>query len=228
MRAIVLCGGLGTRLGPLTSQTPKPLLEVGNKPFVSHVLESLRLSGISSVCLAVSFHWQKLKFALGDSWQGMPISYSVETEPLGTGGAVRQAAMQMGCGEVFVANGDTLVATNLNGMREMASARKADCVLTLKHLSDTSRFGTVSLAGDGRITSFSEKTFGGSGFINAGLYWLGASVISRMPQGVFSLEKDFLAKDISSMAVYGFVSDGYFVDMGVPDDLARARRELAQ
>jgi len=227
MRAIVLCGGLGTRLGPLTRQTPKPLLEVCGKPFVGHVLESLRVSGVSSVCLAVSFHWQKLKSALGDSWQGMPLSYSVETEPLGTGGAVRQAAMQMGCGEVFVANGDTLVATNLNGMREMASARKADCVLTLKHLSDTSRFGTVILADDGRITSFSEKTLGGPGFINAGLYWLGEAVISRMPQGIFSLEKDFLSKDISSMAVYGFVSDGYFVDMGVPDDLARARRELA-
>lgn len=228
MRAIVLCGGLGTRLGPLTRQTPKPLLEVGNKPFIIHVLESLRVSGVSSVCLAVSFRWQKLKSALGDSWQGMPISYSVETEPLGTGGAVRQAVMQMGWGDVFVANGDTLVATNLVGMREMAIAHKADCVLTLKHLSDTSRFGAVGLADDGRITSYGEKAFGGPGYINAGLYWLREGTIASMPHGVFSFEKDFLSEDISSMTVFGFVTEGYFIDMGVPDDLERARRELAQ
>lgn len=227
MKAVVLCGGLGTRLGELTRETPKPLLEVGGKPFVAHVLEKLQAGGVTQACLAVSFQWQKLKSALGDSWNGLPLTYSVESEPMGTGGAVRQALQQMGWAEAFVANGDTLIDVDLGGMRNVATTNRADWVIALKRVDDAARFGRVNLGAGSRVASFSEKGLSGPGLINAGLYWLRAEALDHAPQGVFSLERDLMAAHVSKLAMYGLETSGYFIDMGIPEALIRARRDLA-
>ena len=226
VNAVVLCGGLGTRLGELTRETPKPLLEVGGKPLVAHVLEKLQAGGVTQACLAVSFQWQKLKYALGDSWNGLQLTYSVESEPMGTGGAVRQALQQMGWAEAFVANGDTLIDVDLGGMRNVATTNQADWVIALKLVDDAARFGRVNIGTGLRVTSFSEKGLPGPGLINAGLYWLRARVLEQAPLGVFSLERDLMAVSVSELAMYGFVTSGYFIDMGIPEDLERARRDL--
>ncbi|MFN9624329.1 MAG: nucleotidyltransferase family protein [Cyanobacteriota bacterium] len=226
MNAVILCGGLGTRLGSLTRETPKPLLEVAGKPFISHVLEQLHHSGVTRACLAVSFQWHKLKTVLGDSWQGFPLSYSVEAKPLGTGGAIRQAMLQMGWSEAIVANGDTLVDVDLKAMVSHSSLCSADIVLALKQVADTARFGRVNINSVTRVESFSEKGVAGPGLINAGVYWLRGSSLSQCPQDVFSFEHDLMAAQLAELQIYGKITEGYFIDMGIPEDLARARREL--
>ncbi|WVN42124.1 sugar phosphate nucleotidyltransferase [beta proteobacterium MWH-UniP1] len=227
MNSIVLCGGLGTRLGGLTRTTPKPLLEVAGKPFISHVLEKLRAAGVTYVCLAVGFQWEKIRAALGDSWAGLSLSYSVESKPLGTGGAVRKALQSMCWSEAFVVNGDTLVDVELLAMRNLALSRDADLVIALKNVEETARYGRVNLLQSSRIASFSEKGLSDPGLINAGLYWLKAEALNCFQGEVFSLERDIMASHVHDLSIYGFVTPGYFIDMGIPEDLERARRELS-
>lgn len=227
MKAVILCGGLGTRLGSLTKDTPKPLLEVAGKPFIAHVLERLHSNGVTHACLAVSFQWQKLCVALGDHWNGLPLSYSVEDKPLGTGGAIRQALTSMGWPEALIANGDTLVEINLEQMQSLAHHVHADVVLALKHVSDTARYGRVNLLATGKVTSFSEKGLAGPGLINAGLFWIRAEFLTPITHAVFSFEQDAMMANLSGHSIYGLQTDGYFIDMGIPADLERARKDLA-
>jgi D-glycero-alpha-D-manno-heptose 1-phosphate guanylyltransferase len=227
MKAVVLCGGLGTRLGALTRATPKPLIDVAGKPFINYVLDQLAASGTTEVVLAVSFQWQKLRDSLGESWQGVPLHYSVEPEPLGTGGAVRHAMNQMGWVEAIVANGDTLLKMDSRILRDTANHFSADIVMALKWIDDVSRYGSVSLGPGSRVIAFEEKGQSGEGLVNAGLYWIKASVFDRAPDGVFSLERDLMAEHVTKLAMYGVETSGYFVDMGIPEDLERARREMS-
>jgi D-glycero-alpha-D-manno-heptose 1-phosphate guanylyltransferase len=227
MRVVVLCGGLGTRLGKLTHKFPKPLLEVAEKPFIIHILEQLQRRCVTHVCLAAGFQWEKIRAVLGHSWSGISLSYSVESKPLGTGGAVRKALQSMCWPEAFVVNGDTLVDVDLLAMRELAVNRKADLVVTLKNVEETARFGRVDLLPSSRIGSFSEKGFTGPGLINAGLYWLKTDALNCFHGEAFSLERDIMASHIQDLFIYGFVTSGYFIDMGIPEDLERARLELS-
>lgn len=227
MNAIVLCGGLGTRLGELTRDTPKPLLDVAGQPFVTHVLERLQGNGVTHACLAVSFQWHKLRAALGDHWNGLPLSYSVEDKPLGTGGAIREALKTMGWPEALIANGDTLVEADLRQMHAFGQRAEADVVLILKQVPDTARYGRVNLLPSGRVRSFSEKGVGGPGLINAGLFWLRAEILTAIPHAVFSIEQDVMMAHLQEHAIYGLTTDGYFIDMGIPEDLERARQDLA-
>lgn len=227
MNSVVLCGGLGTRLGELTRDTPKPLLEVGGKPFVTHVLERLQSSGVTHACLAVGFQWQKLQATLGDNWNGLPLSYSVEEEPLGTGGAIRHALTSMVWSEALIANGDTLVEADLGQMQALAHQVDADVVLVLKHVQDTARYGRVNLHTTGKVASFSEKGVAGPGLINAGLFWIRSDLLTPIPKAVFSFEQDVLMAIRQEHAIYGLRTDGYFIDMGIPADLERARQDLA-
>ncbi len=226
MKAVVLCGGLGTRLGELTRETPKPLLEVAGRPFVTHVLEQLQKEGVTHACLAVSFQWQKLKAALGECWNGLPLSYSVEKKPLGTGGAIRQALTTMGWPEAVIANGDTLVEASLERMHELAQQVGADVVLALKQVQDTARYGRVNLLPSSRVSSFSEKGISGPGLINAGLFWIRADLLASIPQQVFSFEQDLMMANLKELAIYAISTDGYFIDMGIPEDLAKACQDL--
>jgi D-glycero-alpha-D-manno-heptose 1-phosphate guanylyltransferase len=228
MKAVVLCGGLGTRLGELTRETPKPLLNVAGKPFVAHVLEELQNGGVSHACLAVSFQWQKLKAALGDRWNGLPLSYSVEEEPLGTGGAIRKALTSFNWPEALIANGDTLVEANLQHMHDLACRLNADVVLALKHVADTARYGRINLLPNSKVASFSEKGLTGPGLINAGLFWIRADILATIPQTVFSFEQDFMMARLQEFSIYGLPTDGYFIDMGIPEDLAKACRDLEE
>jgi D-glycero-alpha-D-manno-heptose 1-phosphate guanylyltransferase len=226
MRAVVLCGGFGKRLGELTREVPKPLLEVGGKPFVGYVLDRLMAGGVTQACLAVSFQWQKFRPVLGDQWNDLRLSYSVESDPLGTGGAVRQALLQMAWPDALIVNGDTLVDVNLYEIQKMAHTRRADAIVALKPVDASARFGKVTVGRDLRIHSFSEKSFLGPGLINAGVYWLRAQALDRVRGRVFSLEREFIANHVKDLNIYGLITSGYFVDMGIPEDLERVRREF--
>lgn len=226
MKVIVLCGGLGARLGDLTRDTPKPLITVAGRPFLAHVLDQLVVAPIDEIVMAVSFQWQKVRAAIGDSWCGVEVSYSIEQQPLGTGGAIKQAMWQAGVTEALVANGDTLLKMDAGDLLRFAHEHRADIAIALKATEDTARFGKVSIDTSGRIIAFEEIGQCARGLINTGVYYVEDSVFAPIDAVAFSFEKDVLARHHAALAMYGMRTDAYFIDMGVPEDLARARLEL--
>jgi D-glycero-alpha-D-manno-heptose 1-phosphate guanylyltransferase len=227
LKAIVLCGGLGTRLGSLTRDMPKPLIEVAGQPFLTYVLDQLVTTPIDEIVMAVSYQWQKVQAMIGDEWRGVKVSYSIEQQPLGTGGAIKQALAQFHIPEAIVVNGDTLLKCDVGEFTRFAQDRQADICMALKTTTDTARFGKVNIDRYGRVISFEEKGRGSQGLINSGVYFVKAAVFSLVKATAFSFEKDILTLHLSRLAIYGMRTDAYFIDMGVPEDLARAQDELA-
>lgn len=227
MKAIVLCGGLGTRLGELTRELPKPLVEVAGRPFLEYVLNQLLAGGgIDEIVLAVSFHWEKIRHSIGDEWRGVKVSYSVEQVPLGTGGAIKQAMVQAGVEEAIVINGDTLLTFEASELAAFAHRRDAQIGIALVSVPDAGRYGRVLIDAGSRVIGFEEKGAKVPGMINAGMYYVKAGALECVDKEAFSLEQDLLKPLCPQLEIYGLTADAYFIDMGIPEDLARARAEL--
>jgi D-glycero-alpha-D-manno-heptose 1-phosphate guanylyltransferase len=227
VKSIVLAGGLGTRLAPVTSKLPKPMAPVGSRPFLEFLLDYLIEQGSEEAVLAVSYHWEMIQEHFGSVYRGMPLSYSVEDQPLGTGGAIRQALESLADDEVVVLNGDTLFRVDLKGMAGMHRSGGARLSIALKQVADSGRFGRVEVSADGLIASFLEKSAGGPGWINGGVYILNRSLLSDFPMPArFSFEQDLVEPNIDRIQPRAFQSDAYFIDMGVPEDYQRAQREI--
>lgn len=229
MKAIVLCGGLGTRLGALTREMPKPLIEVAGRPFLERVLDQLlRGGGIDEIVLAVSFHWEKIRAAIGHEWRGVKVSYSVEAVPLGTGGAIRQALEHTGATEAIVLNGDTLLKFEAHELATFAREHDAQIALALTSVPDAGRFGRVQIGTDHRVASFEEKGAPVPGSINAGMYYVRADAFADVGASAFSFEQDVMKAGLARVRIYGLQTQAWFIDMGIPADLERARQELAR
>jgi D-glycero-alpha-D-manno-heptose 1-phosphate guanylyltransferase len=226
--AVLLAGGRGTRLESVSGGLPKPLMLVGGRPFIEHVLDYLISAGCGQFVIAASYKWELLRDHLGSSYNGCALGWSIETIPLGTGGAIRQAFKIFDLTTAFVLNADTLFRVDLAAMERRQLASRAAVTVGLREVPDVARFGEVVVDEGGRIVLFSEKGRHGRGLINGGVYlidgrvWLG----SQLPEA-FSFERDFLQRCIETEALYGFQADGYFIDIGVPEDLERARRDLS-
>jgi len=226
MKAIVLSGGLGTRLGVLTRDCPKPILEVAGRPFLAYILDQLLLAKVDQIILSVGFNWEKIKDLIGDDWQGCPVNYSIETQPLGTGGAIQKAMREFKISEALVLNGDSFLKFDLTELYSFYQERSADIVLALKRVKNTARFGRVILDVDCRVLSFFEKQEGNSGLINTGIYYINSSIFSSNEIEKFSFENDFLSPSTASIKMYGLETKAYFIDMGIPEDLDRAQLEF--
>ena len=226
MKLIVLCGGLGTRLGPLTREMPKPMLQVAGRPFLAHVLDSIQLTEISGIVLAVGFQWQKISDYVGSHWNGIPIQYAVETRPLGTGGAIKNAMGFVDADEALIVNGDTLFAINLNSFIGFANERHSRVCIALRKVEDCSRYGRVTVGPNGEMLTFGEKGYKDAGLINGGVYYLHSHCLDGINAETFSFESDFLSLQQPGHSIYGMPFDDYFVDIGIPSDLQRAELEL--
>ena len=227
MKAIVLAGGLGTRLASITGKIPKPMAQIGSRPFLEYLLDYLVDQGVEQVVLAVSHKWETIRGHFGDAYRGMLLSYSVEEQPLGTGGAIRQALESIADDEVVVLNGDTLFRIDLEGMVNKHRNGGARLSIALKQVSDSGRFGRIEVSADGVITSFLEKSTGGPGWINGGIYMLNRDLFADFPMPArFSFEQDLVEPGIDRIQPRAFQSDAYFIDMGIPEDYERARREI--
>ena len=227
MKAIVLAGGLGTRLASITSEIPKPMALIGSRPFLEYLLDYLVEQGIEQVVLAVSHKWEVIRGHFGDTWRGMPVNYSVEEQPLGTGGAILQALESITDDEVVVLNGDTLFRIDLGGMVNIHRNGGARLSIALKQVADSGRFGRVEVSADGVITNFLEKSTGGPGWINGGIYMLNRDLFADfLIPARFSFEQDLVEPGIDRIQPRAFQSDAYFIDMGIPEDYERARREI--
>lgn len=228
LESIVLAGGLGTRLSSVVADRPKAMVEIGGRPFLELLLGRMARLSVGRVILATGHFHDQIEEHFGSRWKGQEICYSVETHPLGTGGALWKALDLATGDEVLVFNGDTYFEVDLPQLCEFHRDIGADVTLALKPMRNFSRYGTVQIK-DGRITGFREKAIVQEGLINGGVYFMNRPAIQRYPvPEKFSLETDFLEKRVSQIKLAGFVQDGYFIDIGVPEDYARAKRELPQ
>ena len=226
MECIVLSGGLGTRLRGVVGTLPKTLAPVAGRPFLGWLLDNLELCGFDHILLSLGYGSDAVEAFASQRASRAKIDCIVEREPLGTGGAVRLALAHAREEQVFVINGDTYFDLSFREMLEAHCESGAKATLALKPMRDFDRYGTVSLAEDGRtITAFHEKAPCAEGLINGGVYLLERDALTAMPEK-FSLERDWFEKQVDTAALAGFVSDGYFLDIGVPEDYERAQADF--
>jgi D-glycero-alpha-D-manno-heptose 1-phosphate guanylyltransferase len=227
IRAFVLCGGLGTRLRSVLSDRPKSMASVAGRPFLELILRQLHGQGIRKVILGTGYRAEQIEqyFQTGADL-GLSIEYSREAEPLGTGGAAKLAEKFLS-DPVVVVNGDSYVEWNLSEALALQAQRNAKAVIVLQAVPDVSRYGSVTIDDEGRITEFVEKRARtGSGLINAGVYLLQKEVLAELPAGrAISLEREVFPR-LLGRPIYGMVSRGIFIDIGIPQDLARAQTLL--
>ena len=225
MRAILLAGGMGTRLRSVVQDVPKPMAPVAGRPFLSHLLEYLERQGIDEAILSVGYLGQKIVDAYGDRHGGIAIRYAVEDTPLGTGGGLRKALSQVDRFPVFALNADTMVELDYRAMLRAHERASASLTVALRAVPDTGRYGHVVVEGD-RIVAFAAAGRGRAGLINAGVYLFGDDILAAEPAPAFSFERDFLEPRAGSLRPLAFQADGYFIDIGVPEDYRRAQTEL--
>ncbi|MBL7927627.1 MAG: nucleotidyltransferase family protein [Bacteroidia bacterium] len=219
--AIILAGGFGTRLRAVIEDVPKPMAPINQIPFLHYLLVFVKKNGISNVTLAVGYKHQNIIQYLGNKYLDIDITYAIETEPLGTGGAIKQALT--GFENTFVINGDTYFDVDLQHMYAKHLSNHADITLALKPMQNFSRYGAVELD-QNKIIAFHEKKQVDFGYINGGIYILNQKLFSRMQLPLkFSFETDVLQAHLKTLHLNGYVSDGYFIDIGIPEDYAKAQ-----
>ena len=231
--AILLVGGFGTRLMPLTKNTPKPMLTVAGVPVTEHQIAMAKAAGISEIVLATSYLSDVFipYFGDGSKW-GIKIKYAVEKEPLGTGGAIRNAAQLLDSNElVVILNGDVLSSHNLGEQIRQHEANDADVTLHLTEVQDARAFGCVPTDSNGRVTAFLEKMENPvTNQINAGCYVFNPRVVSTIPLNtVVSVERETFPELVASGAkVFGYVENAYWLDIGTPRALLKASIDIVQ
>lgn len=224
--ALILAGGTGSRLGPLTAALPKPLVEVAGAPFIDRLLWNLQRYGIERVVFSLGAHAERLVEHLRSlSMQGLQVTYRVEPEPLGTGGGLAFAGESLTDDEFLLLNGDTLFDFNYLDLALMRRQRHLPMALALRRVPDAQRYGAVTLVGE-LVVSFCEKALCGAGLVSGGVAVLATSLLGRLPSGPSSLELDLIPLLVGEGLVAGREYDGYFIDIGTPDALATARIEL--
>lgn len=225
MEAIVLAGGFGTRLRQVVPDLPKPMAPIAGRPFMELLLSTLARKGFTRIMLSLGFMAEKVIAHFGDRYLGMELVYEVESQPLGTGGAIRAALPHCLTDHVFIFNGDTYLDIEADQLEQLWQARRHPTIV-VREVSDTARFGRVEMH-DGAITAFLEKGMSGPGLINAGCYILPKHALDEFSLGQpFSIETEFFIKQLQQIRFDGFITHGRFLDIGVPDDYALAQTEL--
>ena len=232
VQAVILAGGQGTRLRPLTHARAKPVVPLLNRPFLAHQLALLRAHGIADVILACSYRVDDVRRALGDAEHlGVSLRYVVEEEPLGTGGGVRNAA-DLAAGTIFVLNGDILTDVDLSAMVRFHEAHGARATIFITRVADPHQYGLVEVDADGRVLRFREKPPADepvtTDTVNAGAYLLDATLLRRIPAGrVVSIEREFFPALIADrVPCYGWHAPAYWRDIGNPAAYREAQLDL--
>ncbi|HEA6928460.1 nucleotidyltransferase family protein [Campylobacter lari] len=213
MQAIVLAGGLGTRLKSVVQDLPKPMAPINGKPFLTFVLEYLKKQGITEVILSVSFKYELIQEYFEDEFDGIKIRYNIENELLGTGGAIKDA-LKLIQNQAYVLNGDTIFDIDL---KKLVLNDSKICI-ALKQMQNFDRYGTVNVDDQGIVTSFEEKIFKKQGLINGGIYLLKKDIFDKFDlEKKFSFE-EFLQSNCNALKIQTQIFDGYFIDIGIPQD----------
>lgn len=230
--AVILVGGKGTRLRPLTVSTPKPMLPTAGVPFLSHLLARIKAAGITHVVLGTSFKAEVFEDYFGDGADlGLEIEYVVEDKPLGTGGGIRNVYDKLRANTVMVFNGDVLGGTDLGGILDAHHAKNADLTMHLVRVPDPRAFGCVPTDAEGRVSAFLEKTEDPpTDQINAGCYVFRRELIGEIPADrVVSVERETFPRLLEEgRRVFGYVDNAYWRDMGTPSDFVRGSSDLVR
>lgn len=225
MEAIILAGGFGTRLQTVVNDVPKPMAPIQKKPFLEYVFYYLKKYGITKITLSVSYKREIIQEYFGDRFCGIEVNYSIEEEPLGTGGAIQQSLKLCQNDTVYVINGDTFFDVDLNALLEVHKTKCADLTLTLKPMEDFDRYGIVQCDAQYRIEGFLEKEYRSQGDINGGVYIINRHIFQNNTEDKFSFET-FMSEHLKTLNMYAMISQGYFIDIGIPEDYFRAEQEL--
>lgn len=233
MQAVVLVGGRGTRLRPLTNTRPKPMLPVVNRPMVEHIVGHLARHGVTDVVLSLGYRPDAFAEAYPDGrCAGVDLHYAVEPEPLDTAGAIRFAALDAGIGNerFLVVNGDILTDLDIGRLVAFHEAHGGEATITLQPVDDPSRYGVVPTDDAGRVTAFVEKPAPGeapTNCINAGTYVFEPAVIDRIPAGRrVSIEREVFPAMVEAGALYAMDGDTYWIDTGTPAEYIQAHVDL--
>jgi mannose-1-phosphate guanylyltransferase len=231
VQAVVLAGGMGTRLRPLTLTSPKPMLHTAGVPFLSHLLSRIAEIGVTRVVIGTSYKAEAFHDHFGDgSKLGLALTYVSESEPLGTGGGLRNAFESLDAPTVLVFNGDVLSGADLTALVHRHQEVEAEVTLLLSRVLDPRAYGCVVTDGDGKVQAFLEKTEAPpTDQINAGCYVFRREVIESIPAGrAVSIEREVFPGLVAKGKVYGHVDNGYWRDMGVPEDFVRGSADLVR
>lgn len=222
MQAIILAGGLGTRLRGVVHDVPKPMAPVLNKPFLEYILEELNNNGFTKIVLAVGYKHEVIENYFGDQYKNIKLIYSVEDTPLGTGGCIKKAIKLLDDEYVYIINGDTMFRIDYSKM-----STNKDVMIACKYLDLFDRYGKVIINEVGRITSFKEKEPNQTGYFNGGIYLFRRNLFDSYSfNDKFSLEKDLFEKYIEQLYIEAYKSTDYFIDIGIPEDYFKASEDF--
>lgn len=228
MQAVLLAGGLGTRLSSVVNDRPKPMALIGNKPFMEYVVHELSRHGISEIIFAVGYKGSMVEEYFKDGTDfGVTARYAYEEEPLGTAGAIKNAGRLVSGDTFLVLNADTFYQMDYGRMTAVMESGNLDLALVLREVADVSRYGEAVLAG-ALLTGFNEKSEEARpGTINGGIYLMKKALLSDIPSGKVSLENEMIPKWMKAeKRLGGFVNDGYFIDIGVPEDYFKFQEDV--
>ena len=226
--AIILAGGMGTRLKNTAGDVPKPMAEINGRPFLEYLMDYLCRNGITHIILSVGYKAAQIENHFGNRFKNSAVSYSRESKPLGTGGGILRAMQQAKTENVVIVNGDTLFDIDLQRLSTFHNKNRAILTVALKKTEDTSRYGSIGTEENGRITAFFEKAAGqGAGLINGGTYIVSTKKFMELglPEQ-FSFEKDFLEKFYEKEYFWGLEFEGYFIDIGTPSAYKQAQTDF--
>lgn len=226
MECIILAGGLGTRLRSEVNDLPKCMAPVNGKPFLEYLFNYLEQQFVDTVILSLGYRHEVVTDWLNGKAFTFKIHRTIEQEPLGTGGGIRQALRKAREAQAFILNGDTLFNVDLHAMKQQLKPTDK-ALVALKSMQHFDRYGTVKMDNQQHILEFKEKQFCEDGLINGGVYLLNTALenLHQFPEK-FSFEKDFLEQEAGKNTLSGFLSEGYFIDIGIPEDYHRAQEEL--
>ena len=226
MEAIILAGGYGTRLRQVISGIPKPMAPINGKPLLEYILGHLQKQGIRKVILSTGYKHEIIEQYFENQFNDIKIVYSVESEPLGTGGAIKKALDYVTSDHIFILNGDTFFQVNFNELYQTHLQINSDLTIVLKNMENPDRFGIIETLNN-KVISFKEKTYKSEGTVNGGVYVIKSRLLQKIeiPEK-FSFEKDFMENYFSTFNFNTFKSDAYFIDIGIPEDYLLAQKEL--
>lgn len=227
MECIILAGGLGTRLRSVVADIPKCMAPVSGQPFLYYLLNYLEKQNVHHVILSVGYKHEIIVNWINTYNWSFDITFSIESEPLGTGGAIKLALEKSREKQVLIVNGDTFFDVDLNKLYQFHKDNNSDLTIALKTMNRFDRYGNVIIDSNKRIINFNEKQYCEEGQINGGIYLLN-NTCELMDQSLtkFSFENEVLQKKYSVYAFYGFIQNGYFIDIGIPEDHERADTEF--
>jgi len=225
--AIILAGGLGTRLRNAVPGLPKCMAPVNGKPFIDYVIRYLKAQGVEHFIFALGYMHEEIEKYINKEYPSIHKSFSIEDSPMGTGGAIRLACSKVKDKNILIMNGDTLFAINIASLSDFHEYHSAACTIALKPMKNFDRYGVVETDKDGHIKSFNEKKSYQEGLINGGVYLINTTIFKSLNfPPIFSFEKDFLEKYVSTIKIMGVIQDKFFIDIGIPEDYNRASKEL--